>query len=83
MAGRPMPRGTVLLTGGTGTLGRPTALALQEAGWHVRVPVRRELSASQRLPGVEYVRADLGAEVADCLADRRGPGRACGSRDSR
>jgi predicted dehydrogenase/nucleoside-diphosphate-sugar epimerase len=67
LAGRPTPRGTVLLTGGTGLLGRPTALALQESGWHVRVPIRRDLSAAQRLPGVEYVRADLGAAVPDAL----------------
>ena len=67
LAGRPTPHGTVLLTGGTGVLGRPTALTLRDAGWHVRVPVRRELPAAQRLPGVEYVRADLGAGVPDSL----------------
>ena len=67
MSGHSQPRGTVLLTGGTGTLGRPTALALQKAGWHVRVPVRRKLSAAQRLPGIEYVQADLGTEVTDAL----------------
>lgn len=67
LASRPKPRGTVLLTGGTGVLGRPTALALRDAGWHVRVPVRRQLPAAQRLPGVEYVRADLGAGVSDSL----------------
>lgn len=70
MAGvEPEPRGTVLLTGGTGLLGRPTARALQQARWHVRVPVRRELPARQRLPGVDYVRADLGAAVPDSLLD--------------
>ncbi len=67
MAGRSPPRGTVLLTGGTGLLGRPTALALQQAGWHVRVPVRRKLSAAQQLPGIEYVQADLGTGVPDTL----------------
>ena len=67
MDGRAPPRGTVLLTGGTGILGRPTAMALQKAGWHVRVPVRRNLSAAQRLPGIEYVQADLGTEVTDAL----------------
>jgi len=64
---RSSPRGTVLLTGGTGLLGRPTARALQEAGWHVRIPVRRELSARERLPRIEYVQADLGAAVPDSL----------------
>ena len=29
----------------------------------MRVPVRRKLSAAQRLPGIEYVQADLGTEV--------------------
>jgi predicted dehydrogenase/nucleoside-diphosphate-sugar epimerase len=67
LAGRSANRGTVLLTGGTGTLGRPTALVLQNAGWHVRVPVRRKLSASERLPGIEYFEADLGSEVTDAL----------------
>lgn len=65
----PSPRGTVLLTGGTGMLGRPTAIALQRAGWTVRVPVRREVSARQRIPGVEYLRADLGDVVPDSLLD--------------
>lgn len=60
-------RGTVLLTGGTGTLGRPTAVALRDAGWRVRVPVRRELPAGQRVAGVEYVRADLGDRVDGAL----------------
>lgn len=63
----PRARGTVLLTGGTGTLGRPTAVALRDAGWRVRVPVRRELPAAQRVAGVEYVRADLGDRVDDAL----------------
>lgn len=57
----PNGRGVVLVTGGTGLLGQPTVLELRQAGWHVRVPVRRDLSPVQRLPGVEYVRADLGA----------------------
>jgi predicted dehydrogenase len=63
----PSTRGTVLLTGGTGTLGRPTAVALRDAGWRVRVPVRRDLPAAQRVAGVEYVRADLGDSVDDAL----------------
>jgi predicted dehydrogenase/nucleoside-diphosphate-sugar epimerase len=57
------PRGTVLLTGGSGLLGRRTAEVLRDAGWHVRVPVRREIPFAQRLAGVEYVAADLGAGV--------------------
>lgn len=69
LADRPALRGIVLLTGGTGLLGRPTALALQECGWQVRIPIRRELPAAQRLPGVEYVRGDLGTEVPDALLE--------------
>jgi nucleoside-diphosphate-sugar epimerase len=62
-------RGTVLLTGGSGLLGRRTAEVLRDAGWHVRVPVRREIPFAQRLAGVEYVAADLGAGVpVDLLA---------------
>ncbi len=36
-------RGTVLLTGGSGLLGHRTAEVLRDDGWHVRVPVRREI----------------------------------------
>jgi len=61
--GRMPVLGTVLLTGGTGALGRHVAIELRDAGWQVRVPVRRDLPASQRLPGVTYVRADLGDGV--------------------
>jgi len=62
-------RGVVLVTGGTGLLGRPTAQGLRQAGWRVRVPVRRELPPTQRLPGVEYVHADLGAAIPAGLLD--------------
>lgn len=62
-------RGVVLVTGGTGLLGRPTVQGLRQAGWRVRVPVRRELPPTQRLPGVEYVHADLGAAIPAGLLD--------------
>ncbi|MBX3703159.1 MAG: Gfo/Idh/MocA family oxidoreductase [Steroidobacteraceae bacterium] len=62
-------RGVVLVTGGTGLLGRPTVAGLRNAGWRVRVPVRRELAPAERLPGVEYVRADLGDSVPGGLLD--------------
>lgn len=65
----PNDRGIALVTGGTGLLGRPTARALRQAGWRVRVPVRREVPPSQRLPGIEYVRADLGAGVPPGLLE--------------
>jgi len=60
-------RGAVLLTGGTGMLGRPTASALRAAGWQVRVPVRRPMAPRERLPGIEYVAADLAESVPDAL----------------
>jgi len=62
-------RGVILVTGGTGLLGRPTVARLRQSGWRVRVPVRRELPAAQRLPGIEYVRADLGASAPAGLLD--------------
>jgi predicted dehydrogenase/nucleoside-diphosphate-sugar epimerase len=60
-------RGVVLLTGGTGMLGQPTAAMLRAAGWRVRVPVRRKLTPRQQLPGVEYVMADLAEGVPDSV----------------
>lgn len=56
-------RGIVLLTGGTGMLGEPTAKLLRQHGWRVRVPVRRNLSPRHMSPGIEYVRADLAASL--------------------
>jgi nucleoside-diphosphate-sugar epimerase len=61
------PRGVALLTGGTGLLGRRTAEVLRDAGWRVRVPARRQVSFAERLAGVEYVTADLGAGVPEGL----------------
>jgi uncharacterized protein YbjT (DUF2867 family) len=48
--------GTMLVTGGTGTLGRRVVPLVQNAGWKVRVLSRR---AQDRGDGVEYVAADL------------------------
>ena len=48
--------GTMLVTGGTGTLGRQVVPLVQAAGWKVRVLSR---SATDRGDGVEYVAADL------------------------
>jgi predicted dehydrogenase/nucleoside-diphosphate-sugar epimerase len=53
-------RGTVLVTGGTGTLGRPVATELRHSGFAVRALSRRIPPASKRVPGVEYRAADLG-----------------------
>ncbi len=53
----------VLLTGGTGLLGKRVAEHLREAGFPVRVVARRVPLYSRRIPGVEYVAADLGRGV--------------------
>jgi predicted dehydrogenase/nucleoside-diphosphate-sugar epimerase len=49
----------VLLTGGTGLLGKRVAEELRLAGFPVRVVTRRQPPYSRRVPGVEYVAADL------------------------
>lgn len=53
-------RGIVLVTGGSGFLGRPVLRELRERGWPVRALVRRTPSARQQIPGIEYVEGDLG-----------------------
>ena len=54
-AGRPR----VLVTGGTGLLGRTVAEEMRQAGFPVRIVARRVPPYSRRLPGVEYAAADL------------------------
>ena len=49
----------VLVTGGTGLLGIPMVEELRHAGFRVRVPTRRAPRFGVRVPGVEYVVADL------------------------
>lgn len=74
----------VLLAGATGTIGRATALALQEAGHEVRALIRPEAEAGL-LPGCQIVRGqatdpgDLARAldvqvdaVVSCLASRTG-----------
>ncbi|MDH4063544.1 MAG: Gfo/Idh/MocA family oxidoreductase [Acidobacteriota bacterium] len=55
MAGAPV----VLLTGGTGLLGKRVAEEVRRAGFPVRVVTRRTPPYSRRVPGVEYTAADL------------------------
>lgn len=52
-------RKAVLVTGGTGFLGKEVVTELRGRGWPVRVLARRMPGAAQRVPGVEYVEADL------------------------
>lgn len=57
----------VLLTGGTGLLGRRVAEELRQAGFPVRVVTRRQPPYSRRVPGVEYVAADLARGIEPAL----------------
>jgi predicted dehydrogenase/nucleoside-diphosphate-sugar epimerase len=73
----------VLVTGGTGLLGKRVAEELRHAGMSVRVLARRKPRWSVRLPGVEYVVGDLARPldpaimagitvVAHCAAETAG-----------
>lgn len=56
---RPVDGRGVLLTGGTGFLGKEIVHALLSAGRPVRVLARREPPAWERIPGAEYAVADV------------------------
>jgi nucleoside-diphosphate-sugar epimerase/predicted dehydrogenase len=56
--------GRVLVTGGTGFLGRAVARELRLAGFGTRVLARRVPAPSRRLAGVEYVKSDLAQQVS-------------------
>jgi predicted dehydrogenase/nucleoside-diphosphate-sugar epimerase len=61
-AALPPPRSgapSVLLTGGTGLLGRRVAQELRESGFPVRVVARRVPPCSRQVAGVEYIAGDL------------------------
>lgn len=59
----PPSRGRIVLTGGTGFLGKATAKALVDSGHAVTVLARREPPAWEQLGGVEYAVADLGGAL--------------------
>ena len=61
--GPPQEGPLVVLTGGTGFLGRATAERLLADGFAVRVLARRLPAAWERVDGADYAVADLGAGV--------------------
>lgn len=62
--------GTVLVTGGTGFLGRPLTMELRSAGFRTRALARHVPPPSRRVPGAEYVACDLAEGLtAAALAD--------------
>jgi len=58
-------RGTVLVTGGTGFLGKAVAQELRRRNWATRVVGRSMPPPAKKIPGVEYVAADLWKEIPE------------------
>lgn len=57
--------GTILVTGGTGFLGKELVRELRGLGWPVRVVARKIPSPANKVPGVEYVPGDIGEQIQD------------------
>lgn len=57
-------RGGVLITGGTGLLGKAVALELMRRNWYTKVLARRIPSISTRIPGINYVASDLAENIS-------------------
>jgi len=62
-APKPIDQRGVLVTGGTGLLGKETVRAILARGRPVRVVARREPSPWERIAGVEYVVADVATGI--------------------
>ena len=56
--------GGVLITGGTGLLGKAVAIELIKRNWYTRVLARKIPSISTRIPGIHYVAADLAENIS-------------------
>ena len=56
-------RSGVLITGGTGTLGKAVASGMRKMNGLTRVVARKIPSAANRIPGVEYAVADLAESI--------------------
>jgi predicted dehydrogenase/nucleoside-diphosphate-sugar epimerase len=57
-------RAPIVITGGTGILGREIARVLAEGGEHVRVVARRTPPQWEKIPDVSYVVADVSRPIA-------------------
>jgi predicted dehydrogenase/nucleoside-diphosphate-sugar epimerase len=60
-------RGRVLVTGGTGFLGRTLVRELRGRGWPVRVVARSLPPAAARVPGVDYALGDVATTLPDSV----------------
>ena len=56
-------RGGVLVTGGTGMLGKVVASELRTRNWYTRVIARKIPPVAGRIPGVDYVAGDLSEDI--------------------
>jgi predicted dehydrogenase/nucleoside-diphosphate-sugar epimerase len=65
--GSPMVGAPIVVTGGTGFLGKEVVHALIEAGEHVRVIARRTPPDWEKIPGVFYFVADISQPIEPSL----------------
>ena len=63
-------KGLILVTGGSGMLGRAVVARLRQNGWPVRSLGRRVPPPSEREAGVQYVMADLGGDFDGSVLSR-------------